>query len=133
MNYSRYFALEKKLKQNGHIAERQELIHTFTDGRKEGLKSLTETEYREFCRWIELKFNPNTNSKECDNMRKKIIMLFRKMEYTLPGGKSDMKAIYSWVIKYGYQKKPLNQYAYNELPKLVSQAEAVYKSYVKNL
>jgi hypothetical protein len=47
--------------------------------------------------------------------------------------KRDYKSFHEWVIKYGYLKKPLNRYTYNELPKLVSQFEmGPYKSYLNN-
>lgn len=45
--------------------------------------------------------------------------------------KKDYSALYGWVLKYGYLKKDLRKYSYNELPKLVSQLEfGPYKSYL---
>jgi len=72
-------------------------------------------------------------NQESDTMRKKIISLFRKMSYTLPDGKVDMCAVEVWTEKYGYLHKPLNNYTYAELPKLVTQAQAVYQSFLKSV
>ena len=65
-------------------------------------------------------------------MRKKLIHLAKEMGYT-KDGKADMDKINAWCLHYGYGKKELNKYAYNELPKLLSQFEKVYEYYIKNL
>jgi hypothetical protein len=44
-----------------------------------------------------------------------------------------MQRIYAWVEKYGYLHKHLNKYTYEELPKLVSQAEQCYYSFLKTV
>ena len=42
--------------------------------------------------------------------------------------------LHGWVEKYGYLKKPLREYSYNELPKLVSIFEAkIYNTYIENI
>tara|TARA_R110002111_G_scaffold206272_1_gene270645 strand:- start:403 stop:669 length:267 start_codon:yes stop_codon:yes gene_type:complete len=68
-----------------------------------------------------------------DKMRKKVISLFIKQGYTLPNGKADMLAVEAWCEKYGYLKKPFNSYKYEELPKLVTQAENMYYSFLKTV
>lgn len=48
--------------------------------------------------------------------------------------KKDYSAVYNWVAKYGYLKKPLRDYTYNELPKLVTQLEKhIYEPFIQNL
>lgn len=39
--------------------------------------------------------------------------------------------MHAWIKKYGYLKKDLNRYSYNELPKLVTQFENMSKSKLK--
>lgn len=46
---------------------------------------------------------------------------------------ADGKLVDEWMIKYSYRKKKLNAYTYDELPKLVSQFEQVYKDFLKRL
>lgn len=48
--------------------------------------------------------------------------------------KKDYSRLHAWVLKYGYLHKPLSQYSYKEMPKLVSQFElGVYKHYISEL
>jgi len=119
------------LAKNGIDADtKKEMVHNHTDGRT--IKS-SEMMYNECQNLIHhLKHNSPEETRS-DKMRKKIISLFRKQGYTLHNGKADMLAIESWTEKYGYLKKPLNSYKYNELPKLVTQAENMYHSFLKTI
>lgn len=133
MNYAQYFAIEKKLKNQGFDFERAELIGQFTEGKKSSLKELSSWEYQEFLKMLNLRFSSAPKVSQTDEamqiQRRKIIALFRKMGYE-KDFKADMPRIYSWVIKYGYLHKSMNQYTADELPKLVTQAESAYKSYI---
>ncbi|WP_346236139.1 hypothetical protein ABDK00_016970 [Niabella insulamsoli] len=44
---------------------------------------------------------------------------------------ADGQAVDAWMLKYSYLHKKLNRYNFEELPKLVSQFEAFYKSTLK--
>ncbi|MCH5690020.1 hypothetical protein LWM68_40845 [Niabella sp. W65] len=44
---------------------------------------------------------------------------------------ADGKRVDEWMIKFSYLHKKLNKYTFEELPKLVSQFEAFYKSTLK--
>lgn len=67
-----------------------------------------------------------------DKMRKKIISLAHEMNWRIPGTtRADMKRIDRWCRTFGYKKKSLDNYTYRELPTLVTQFEAVHKSYLK--
>ena len=46
---------------------------------------------------------------------------------------ADIDRINAWCEKYSYLKKKLDDYTYSELPKLVSQFQNVYKSFLKTL
>ena len=107
---------------------KQEIVYRLTNGRT--IKS-SEMNVQE-CQAMINELNAEPTMGKADKMRKKIISLFRKMGY-LVNGKVDMVAVEAWVEKYGYLHKSLNNYKYVELPKLVSQAEAVYQSFIKSL
>src|SRR5690606_6366891 len=125
-NNKLYFLLQKL----GIDAElKQEMVYRFTNGRTSKSSEMNRNECQAMLNELS---NSPTIGKE-DKMRKKIISLFRKMGYTTNDNKVNMSAVESWVLKYGYLKKPLNTYRYNELPKLVSQAETVYQSFIKSL
>lgn len=48
--------------------------------------------------------------------------------------KKDYSILHDWIEKYGYLHKPLDQYSYNEFPKLVAQLEmGAYKHYLSKL
>jgi len=125
-NNKLYFLLQKL----GIDTElKQEMVYRFTNGRTGKSSEMNRNECQAMINELS---NSPTIGKE-DKMRKKIISLFRKMGYTTNDNKINMSAVESWVLKYGYLKKPLNKYRYNELPKLVSQAETVYQSFINSL
>ena len=133
MKYSQYFTIEQQILKAGHIIERSELIYSFTEGATTSLKDLSPAKYNEFCSWLKQTFGlvkKDWQDTPENKMRRKIIMLFKKMNYTTAKGKADMESINHWAVKYGYLKKPLNDYTAKELPKLVTQAERMYNSYV---
>lgn len=132
ISYKPYFAIEKRIKNLGVNVHRSELIHSFTEGKKESLKALNEWEYKEFLKWLKSSFNldskkPWQGTPE-DKMRKKMIQLFvHEMNYT-------MKGLNDWCIKFGCYHKPLNDHDKNELSKILSIAkEKVYPNYMKNV
>lgn len=47
--------------------------------------------------------------------------------------KKDYTTLHTWINTHGYLKKPLSQYSYNELPKLVHQLDKVYEYYISKL
>lgn len=93
-----------------------------TKGRTDSSRQMT---------WYEadacIKFLRGQFDDRADKMRKKVIACLRSygMVTRTPEGhlRADMPRINEWVLKYGYAKKPLNNYSLKELPKLVSQAE----------
>ena len=112
MNYAAYFAIEKKLKHQGFDFDRSELVSQFTDGKKSGLKELSNFEYNEFLKMLNTRFvkvEPTRApvNEVLQNQRRKIISLFRKMGYE-KDHKADMQRIYKWVKEYGYLHKSLN-------------------------
>lgn len=140
--FAKYFGIEKALNSLGADITRDEMVSTFTNGKKTGLSSLTYFEYNEFTNWMQEKLNSAKGTvskpkKEFDvhanNMRRKIIALFAQMGYKTPDGKSDMERINAWCIKYSQYHKTLSEYSINQLPQLVTQVEKVYQSFINNL
>jgi len=72
---------------------------------------------------------------KADKMRKKILSLTWEMNWVVkdPALKVDVERVNAWCVKYGYLHKPLNSYTYNELPKLLSQFEALHASFVNSI
>lgn len=79
----------------------------------------------------------------CNVMRQKIISMAREMGWTkaVPNPfkkgemdlKADMEHIHSWCMHYGYLHKPLNNYTFEELPKLVSQFGRLHEQFLNEL
>lgn len=132
-NYSQYFAIEKKLISKGYDVDRSTLIWEFTQGEKSGLRDLSSVEYREFILYLNrILSNTNTNL-IADKMRKKIISYFHKMGYQHDNCRINMVRVNDWCKKYGYLHKKLNDYNEKELPKLITQVEAVYTSFLAGI
>jgi hypothetical protein len=132
--YNAYFAIEKKLKQNGVEVDRSVLVQEFSHGNKYGLTDLTEWELQEFNRWMRSKAteleNNATEPEKCNQIRRKIIALFHKMKWQTPQGTIDLERLNAWCIKYGQFHKPLNAHNLPEVTKLCSQVEEVYKTFI---
>lgn len=45
---------------------------------------------------------------------------------------NNYENLHAWVTKYGYLHKPFFQYSPKELPRLVTQMEGAYKSFINN-
>ena len=74
---------------------------------------------------------PNTHE-SANNMRRKILAMAHKLRWEHEDGSVNMTSVNNWCTKRSYLKKELNQYTYDELPKLVSEFQAMYKSYIRN-
>lgn len=110
----------------GKLGVKADYVIDATNGREHSFKYITNAEADKIIQVLveeERAMNLKKNDK-ADKMRKKIIGCLREAGYNV-GGKADMKAIYAWVLKYGYLHKPLNEYTAGELPVLVTQAQAV--------
>jgi len=106
--------------------ERHALIGTYTEGRTESTRDLTDNEALDLIRDL----GQSPQAAKSDRMRKKVIALFRSMGVEA-NGKADMVKIDDWCIQYGYLHKGLNKYATKELPKLISQVEKIYEKWLQ--
>jgi hypothetical protein len=115
----------------GFEPERADLIETFTNGKKTSLRALSSREYMNFIDYLKRTFKLKSGGKwqnSAENkMRRKLWSLFvHKMGY-------DEAMLKAWVVSYGKFHKPLKQHTKAELIELVSQAELVYKSWLKEV
>ncbi len=131
--YRHYFALEKRLQHAGCLIDRSEVVLEITEGRTHSLRELTHPEYTRLIDKMG-QVAGRVHDGADNRMRRKVIALFRKMGYENEAGtKADMRAIYTWVKKYGKFHKSLNQHSRAELAGLVTQAELMYQSHLKEV
>ena len=123
-NYQRFFAMFKKLQQAGMKMERDEFL--FEQTGKSSLKQLSDWEYNEVCRVMQVKLRhlpPTEQEKTEDRKRKKLISNFRAMNYSDP-----VKALKKWVVKQKF-KKELKAHTSAELSVLIAITEKMVQQY----
>lgn len=115
-------------------SEKIEFVKECSGGR---VTSTTQLTWQEAKKMIEVLQNLTCVTDEyqkADRMRKLIIHYARQMgwENEAEGKRrADMDRIEGWCIKFGYLHKKLNEYTTQELPRLVTQFQNVYKSFLK--
>lgn len=120
------------LAETGQKAYKQDLMDMVcSDGRyPTSSKELYQSEATSLINWLKTTKEKQDNS--LNTMRRKVISCLRECGFNNKG-KADMPRIYSWVEKYSHFKKPLNKHNYNELVKLVTQAEIMKVKHLKGL
>ncbi len=108
------------------------MVESFSDGRCTSTKGLS----REEARAMLMKLNDLQPADPAMlKMKNKIFYYAHEMGWVKVNhnGKvvADGARVDDWCLKYSYLKKKLNNYTYAELPKLVSQFEAVYKHFLQ--
>lgn len=132
------------LRNNGLADDKAAVCLQISNGRTSHVSSLT---YQEAQGWINAMnrqgrtYQDSEEKKKCQPMINKLIATAHEMGWikqvaeVQPDGTVKMKKDYSdlhkWVNKYGYLKKPLNDYTSKELPTLVSAFNNVYKAWLK--
>ena len=118
---------------------RRDLVNSFTDGRTSNSSELSDLEADELIKHLEQmtrKEHAPTRSGvdyKGQQMRRRILSLcyiigwvkFNEIRLT---HEIDWPRLNSWMIKYGYLHKPMNDYAYTELQRLVNQFENMAES-----
>jgi hypothetical protein len=132
MNISLNKQLHGLLTQCGLNEQKAALINSYTAGRSESSKDLTDGEAAQLICFLATK--ANEHGEAANKMRRKILSMAHEMHWHLPDTqKVDIECVNDWCIAYGFGKKLLNKYTYNELPKLVTQFTQVYKSYISKI
>ncbi|MBL8002362.1 MAG: hypothetical protein JNL05_10410 [Flavobacteriales bacterium] len=126
--YSRFFSLYHQAAKTEHwpYDGHGDLVADHTHGRTHSLRDLSTEELMAIERRIQELLDPNGDP--ANRMRRKVIGILAERGARLPNGKADMAHVHAWVAKYGYLHKHLNAYTVAELPKLVTQAEAITSS-----
>jgi hypothetical protein len=130
-NYAHFFMLFNEARRSGLMpyAEHHELVSDATQGRTASLRDLSSKELRDLEQRIVEMVDPAEASMQ--RQRRKIIAILASRGCTTPEGRPDMAHIHAWVERYGYLHKPMNDYTNKELPRLVTQAEAIVASDLK--
>ncbi|MBC6425213.1 MAG: hypothetical protein GDA51_01815 [Ekhidna sp.] len=123
----------------GYDVERSEVVLEVSGGRTCSLRQLSAAEYAHLLQRLRHFLPRGRDEVSENNMRRKVIALFRKMGYEQAvideKGRmqfaADMPAIEAWVKKYGKFHKSLNRHTKKELAQLVSQVELMNKKDMK--
>jgi hypothetical protein len=111
--------------------EKEALVSAFTGGRT---THVTDMHHREAYALIDHLKSLNPEQRANDKMRNKILSMAHEMGWRLKGTvKVDMDHVNNWCLQKSYLHKRLDAYTHQELPKLVSQFEEMYKSYLKSI
>ncbi len=110
--------------------QKPSLVSSFSNGRTESSRELTDVEAEDLINWLDAQQRINDPG---DRQRKLIIHYAHQMGYEREPGKIDMDRVNAWCIKFGQYHKPLNDHTLKELPYLVTQFEQVYKSFLKGI
>ncbi len=117
---------------NAKLTDQKEtLCLSFSNNRTKHLSELKYHETQELIAYLNRILNQDDPRKQ--KLLKKIFALAFEMRWTKEDGKLNMDRLNNWCVEYSYKHCVLDGYNYEELPKLISQFEAVYKSFLKGL
>lgn len=133
-------AINAELHRQGLLNRKSEMVDAFTNGRTDHSPEMTIDEARALLSNLyQTKGDMNVSTR----LMSKLFAMAHEMgwipEITVVEGlklikKKNYQRVHDWVEKYGYLKKPLREYTYKELPKLVSIFENnIYNTYISNL
>lgn len=104
---------------------KKEMVYQFSDGRATSSKELSPVETTALLRYLQ-----DTHSGMCKKMRGKIIHYLCLLGFTVGKDQADWDRINAYIVGMGSnnpRKVQLNFLYHSELPKVVSQVEAMYK------
>ena len=124
-------AIHTLLNKQGLKEEKDSIVKSFTAGRTTHSSQMLFEEAASLIGHLK-KLDPHDIAS--DKMRNKILSMAHEMNWRIKGTeKVDIDHVNAWCISHGYLKKKLDDYKYNELPKLVSQFDEVYKGFIKKV
>lgn len=130
-NQAQVTAIYTLLNKHGLRDEKESIVSGFTAGRTDSVRAMSFDEAAALIGHLKGLDQEEAGS---DKMKNKILSMAHEMGWRIRGTeKIDMDHVNNWCKSLSYAKKPLDEYSYKELPKLVSQFEEVYKSYLKGI
>ena len=112
---------------------KQDLVSQYTNGRETKSSEMHFTECQALINDLRAKVNEvSPQFKREDRQRKKVIALLCKIGY-VKNDKPDMNRINDWCYKYGNGHTSLTGHKGAELNKLVTQADNMYKDFIKDM
>jgi hypothetical protein len=111
---------------------KEAMVLGFSAGRSNSSKNLYFIEASELIKHLEA---GDPQKEAINKMRGKVLYYAHEMGWhTLKNGKyvADIIRVDNWCLKYGFIKRKLDGYSFQELPRLVSQFEAVYQGFLSN-
>lgn len=121
---------------------KEELVYQFSGGRSKSSKDLLFDECQHLINYLNAVQKGTTQLKArtsgavydaCNQMRRKILSICHELQWEKADGKIDWPRLNNYLNKYGYLHKPLNDYIYEELPKLVTQFENLLRDAVRKV
>lgn len=113
---------------------KKQLVNDISYGRTTTSKELTIEEAQTLILHL-IRTNRANDGGKRDKMVGKIFYYAHELGWTKTNKQgrrvADGQRVDEWMVKYSYLHKKLNRYTFEELPKLVSQVEAFYKSTLK--
>lgn len=109
------------------IQYRTELAFQYSNGRTDSTKKLYEEECDLLIERLKIEVNKGKDEAELTKkelMQRKFFFYCHELGWKKKG-QLDYKGINTWLLKYGYLKKPLKEYKESELSKLLQQIEKV--------
>lgn len=133
-------AIRALLHKQGLLQNKDEIVLSFTNNRTSHISEMNIEEAKDLLGWL---FGDQKEKDKAEAMKKKLFAMCHEIGWisvkTYVQGsevtsRKDYSRVHGWVEKYGYLKKPLGEYVYKELPKLISQFEFnVYNPYIQSL
>lgn len=109
--------------------QKKSIVSNFTGGRTESSRGMTMSEAKSLIAHLK-SLDPIDSAPE--KMRNKVLGFCHDMGWRIPGTERiDMERVNNWCCTRSYLMKRLDDYTYSELPKLVTQIESVYESFIK--
>lgn len=137
---SQIAAFHALLKQHGIQDQKAEIVQQLSNNRASSTKELFSEEIQPWINQMN-KLNKPAAQKSKQQMINTIIAAahemgwIRKETIVQPDGSiktmNNYDHLNKWINEKGYLKKPLNDYTYNELPKLVTAFRNVYASWLQ--
>lgn len=109
-------------------AQKKSIVYASCEGRSESTKDLTFDEANLLINYLQAEANKYDGANQ---MRRKIMAICHNLKWENSDGSVNLETLNKWCLNHSYLKKELQEYTYNELPKLVSQVQRIYSQTFK--